>query len=54
MLLLSIIFKENVTVFVNITRNLGTQFWIFSALLAEIHQKFTENDGRTSILIIVT
>ena len=49
-----IIFKENLTVFVNINKKLRYPFQLFSALLAEIHQKFTKYDGITSILLIVT
>ena len=50
----SIIFKENLTVFVNINKKPKYPFQLFLALLAEIHQKFIKNDGITSILLIVT
>ena len=45
-----IIFKEDLTVFVNINKKPRYPFQLFSALLAEIHQI----DGITSILLIVT
>ena len=47
-------FKENLTVFVNIKKKPRDPFQLFSSLLAEIHQKFTKSDGITSILLIVT
>ena len=50
----SIIFKDNLTVFVNINKKPRYPFKLFSALLAEIHRKFIKNDGITSILLIVT
>ena len=50
----SIICKETLTVFVNINKKPRYPFQLFSADLAEIHQKSTKNDGITSILLIVT
>ena len=46
-------FKEKQTVFVNINKKPRYPFQLFLALLAENHQKFTQNDGITSILSIV-
>ena len=46
--------KKLLTVFVNINKKPRYLFQLFSAGLAEIHQKFTKNDGITSILLIVT
>ena len=40
--------------FVNINKKPRYPSQLFSALLAEYHQKFTQNDGITSILLIVT
>ena len=40
--------------FVNINKKPRYSFQLFSALLLENHQKFIQNDGITSILLIVT
>ena len=50
----SVIFKEDQTCFVNINKKPWYPFLLFSAFLAENHQKFTQNDGITLILLIVT
>ena len=47
----SIIFKKNQTDFVNINKKPRYSFLLFSALLAENHQKFTKNDGITLFLL---